>query len=312
MATENLLSKFAEHLTELGLSSTTIVNYLADMRVFIRWFSQAKGISASILDLSPADVQDYLLYLQAAQGRAPSTINRHLQSIRSFCNFAVGIGLMESNPCAGVKPLKGSKRLTLRVLDRAEIAHLMEAVQQRRPRLVKRDYAIIQVLLQTGIRVSELCNLRLSDLELSEEGGALTIRTARGQKCRRIPLNASVRKAISAYLDVRPPRAESDHLFLTQAGTPLSIRAVQQLVSDYAKAAGLERVSANTLRHTFAKCMLEDTGDLALVSKLLGYVRIETAAKYIAPREEEDVTEVMEKSSLNVYWGNAGSLVAAP
>lgn len=300
MATGNLLSRFAEHLAELGLSSTTITNYLADMRVFVCWFNQAKGNPASIQDLTPTDVQDYLLHLQVTKGRARSTINRHLQSIRSFCSFAMDIGLMDSNPCAGLKQLKASKRPIPRALDRADVAHLMEAVQQGHPRLAKRNYAIVQMLLQAGIRVGELCNLRLSDLELSEEGGVLTIRSARGGERRRIPLNDSVRRAISAYLDVRPPRVESDRLFLTEAGTPLSIRAVQQLVSDYAKAAGLEGVSANTLRHTLAKCLLEDTGDLALVSKLLGYARIETAAKYVA-REKEDLTEAIEESSLNVY-----------
>lgn len=295
-----LFTLFKEHLTKAGLSRTTIANYLADVRVFASWIAQTKGDTFALSDITASDIQDYCQYLQTVKQRPISTINRHLHSIRKLCWFAVNTGLMGSNPSAAVKLLKRPQPLSPRTLDRVEVTRLVQAVQQSRSHLVARDHAVIQMLLQTGMRVGELANLRLSDLDLSEKSGMVSVRARAGEQPRRIPLNASARKALTAYLEVRPASAESDTVLLTRDGRPLSVRSIQQIVSTYARAAGLTNISASTLRNTYAAHLLKDSGDLILVAQLLGHRRVETTTKYILPRVE-DATEVVEKSSLNVY-----------
>jgi site-specific recombinase XerD len=296
----DLFAQFKAHLTKAGLSRTTIANYLADVRVFAGWVAQTKADTFALSNITASDIQNYCQYLQAVKQSPISTINRHLHSIRKLCSFAVDRGLMSSDPAAAVKLLRRPQPLSPRTLDREEVTRLVQTVQQSRSPLVARDHAIIQMLLQTGIRVGELANLRLSDLDLAEKSGMVTVGASGGVQPRRIPLNASARKALTTYLEVRPASAKSGAVFLSRDARPLSVRSIQQIVSTYAQTAGLTDVSASTLRDTYAAHLLKDSGDLTLVARLLGHRRVETTTKYISPRVE-DATEVVEKSSLNVY-----------
>lgn len=297
VADSDVLAQFQEYLTEDGLSTRTVVNYLADVRAFLRWCSQKNlpGLSA----LMPSDVQSYLLHLHAVEGRAGSTVNRRLQAIRKLCQFAVETGLTTTNPSVGIKLLKKAPEVTPRTLDRDEVSRLVESIQQGTSWLARRDHAIIQLMLQTGMRVGEMADLRLADVNLHDDAGTLAVRTGKGQ-VREVPLNASARRSLSSYLAVRPDAGGSDHLFLSREGAPLSVRSIQHVASNHAKAAGLEGVSAKTLRLTCAKYMLQSTENLTLVSRLLGHNRTETTARYIVSRDG-DAAEVAEESPLNIY-----------
>lgn len=278
-ADNDLLTRFEEYLMRLGLSPATVINYLADMRGFARWCVQSRQ-GCSLLNLTAEDVQTYCQYLRTERGLSAATVNRHLQAIRRFCDFARQAALMEGNPAAEVKPIQASPN-SRRALEADEIARLLEAVQAGRPSLVKRDYAIIQLFLQTGIKVGELTELQLADIELADGRGTLTVRGNEGNSHRCIPLNAPVCQALQAYLQVRPPAPEVQHLFLSQEGRSISARTVQRLVTVYTQAANLRGVSAHTLRYTFATSKLEETGDLATVANLLGHRSVATTLKYI-------------------------------
>jgi len=158
----------------------------------------------------------------------------------------------------------------------------------------KRDIAILQVLRHTGIRVGELCALRVADIQTSERKGSLTVRSGRGSKHRVIPLNLNVRKALDDYLKVRPEVAD-DQLFIGQRGEGLKVRAVEDVVAKYARLAGLE-VHPHQLRHTFAKAALDSGTDLVAVATLLGHQRLETTAIYTkpSPRDLEKAVERLE------------------
>jgi len=187
---------------------------------------------------------------------------------------------MESNPAADVRPIQVPPA-SRRALDADEIARLLEAIQAGRPSLVKRDYAIIQLLLQTGIKVGELTELQLADIELTDSKGTLTVNGNGSNSHRRIPLNVPACQALQEYLQVRPPSPGVEQLFLSQEGNSISARTVQRLVNVYTRAADLTGVSAHTLRYTFATSMLEETGDVATVANLLGHRSVETTLKYI-------------------------------
>lgn len=283
---DELLARFGEYLRASALAPRTVANYLADMRAFVRWYAAANG-GAALSDLTAEDVEEFCRHMGNDEGWVPSTVNRRLQAVRKFCSFAVEMGLMEDNPAAKVK-LLGVRPAAPRSLAPHEVERLLGAVRGKRPGLVKRDYAIIRLLLATGIKVGELVDLRLSDLRLGEDGGWLTV----GSDRRCIPLDAATCAALRDYLRVRPASPGVENLFLSQEGAPISSRTVQRLVSAYAEEAGLEGVSPRVLRHTFAKSMLKEMGDLAAVARLLGHRSLETTAKYledgggVSPRSE--------------------------
>jgi site-specific recombinase XerD len=279
-ADNNPLARFEEYLVRLGLSPATVVNYLADMRGVVRWCVEL-GQGYCLLNLTADDVRAYCQHLRRERGLSPATVNRHLQAIRKFCDFARRANLMESNPAAAVRPIRVPPT-SRRALDADEIARLLEAAQAGRPSLGKRDYAIIQLLLQTGIKVGELTKLQLADIELTDSRGTLTVKGNEGNHHRRIPLNTPAYQALQEYLRVRPPSPGVKHLFLSQEGNSISARTVQRLVNAYTRAADLTGVSAHTLRYTFATSMLEETGDVATVANLLGHRSVETTLRYIS------------------------------
>ena len=284
---EELFARFEEHLARSALASTTIVNYLADLRTFARWHADVRGAASSLLELTPDDIREYRRHMRINEGWTPATINRRLQAVRKFYSFAMETGLMESNPASEVKLVARSEPDLPRALAPEEVTSLLQAIQGGRPSLVKRDHAIVQLLLQTGIKLGELTGLRLSDVQLRGNGeGSLLVGEGDGNNCRQVPLNSLACAALQDYLRVRPPSASTENLFLSQDGNCISKRTVQRLIRVYTQAAGLEDVSAHILRHTFAVSTLADTGDISLVSRLLGHRCMETTAKYLAARDQ--------------------------
>jgi len=293
----NTLATYGEYLARSGLSELTVKNYVADLKHLASW--AALNGARPLVTMTGQEIQAYRTDLLTAKAHPPATVNRRLQAIRKFFRYALERGLVETDPSSGIKLVPQLRSEGPRGLDGSEVESLLVAVREGGSRLASRDYAILQIMLQTGIRVGELTRLKLGDLELSEESGLLRVTGEDSSGGRQIPLNSSVRKAMRAYLKERV-ESESDHLFLSMKGEPLSVRSVQRLVGSYGRAAGMEDVSTYTLRQTCGQQLLRDTGDLALVAKLMGHRRLETAIKYVLPAQE-DLTEAAERSSLNVY-----------
>ena len=284
---EELFTRFEEHLARSALASTTIVNYLADLRTFARRHADVNGAAASLLELTPDDIREYRHHMQANEGWTPATINRRLQAVRKFYSFATETGLTESNPASEVRLIPILDSDPPRALAPEEVTSLLAAVQGGRPSLVKRDYAIVQLLLQTGFKLGELTGLRLSDVQLEGDGeGVLLVGEGDGNNHRQVPLNSLACAALRDSLRVRPSSASTENLFLSQEGNCISKRTVQRLIRVYTQAAGLEGVSAHVLRHTFAVSTLANTGDISLVSRLLGHRCLETTAKYLTARDQ--------------------------
>jgi site-specific recombinase XerD len=293
---QDTLALYGSYLTECGLSRLTVKNYVADLRHLALWLARDGG---AVLGAMEKDIRAYRADLVTAKAHPPTTVNRRLQAIRKFFRYAVESGLVDADPSEGVKLLPQAKPGVRRGLEPSEVESLLEAVRCAGSRLAKRDYAIIQVMLQTGIRVGELTRLRLADVQVTDKRGVLRVRGRGASSDREIPLNSSVRKAIGVYLAERAG-SDSGHLFLSAKGRPLSARSVQRLVRSHAEGAGLESVSTFTLRQTYGQQLLRDTGDLSLVARVMGHKRLESAIKYTLPGQE-DLTEVAERSSLNVF-----------
>jgi len=279
-----LLRHFEEYLVRSALSPTTVVNYLADLRAFARWFAERHGEGVSLTLLTSEDVRAYCRYLLDEEKRAPSTINRRLQAVRKFCRFAVENGLMAENPAAEVALLRETTP-PLPTLSQAEVAALLEAARRRRGSTAPRDYAIIRLLLDTGLRVGELVDLRLDDVDL--ELGFVMVGQSAADGGRFISLSQETCDALRDYLQVRPFVPAVDHLFLSREGNPISIRTVQRLIRLYGQLAGLEGVSAHTLRNTFAQTLWQNTRDVTTLAQALGHRSLNTTARYVTAFENE-------------------------
>jgi len=276
---EILLTQFEESLVRTDLAATTVVNYMADLRCFARWLENQLSPNGGLLGVQTEDIQRYQESM-GGEGRTLSTINRRVHALRKFYEFARTEGWMAANPARDVWPLPRPKLVPPRALTDEETRALLDAIRSAaRSSLLKRDYAIILLLLGTGVKVSELVELQLEDVEFLGEAGYLLVGQCRRDGGRYVSLSPAVCEALKEYLQVRPSIPGVHHLFLSQGGRPLSPRRVQGLVQTYAQAVHLEGVTAQVLRDTFALTMLEATGDVSLVAELLGHRRVETTAQ---------------------------------
>ncbi len=282
---DQLLTLYRQDLQRQGRSAGTIEGYLDDLQLFIRWQEQSLGESFDLARVVVLDIRSYRGHLQAVQGLSPATINRRLQSLRSFFRWAHGQGLVREDPAAGVEAVETTrKHFAPKSITSKQAHHLLREAQAGRHS--GRDYALLQVMLQAGLRVGEVATLRVDDVELRDRSGKIRVRAGKGEKERSVPLNATVRKALAGYLEKRPQVAGVDLLFISQKGQGLSERAIERIVEECARRAGLEMegITAHTLRHTFAARYLEaNPGQLVELAALLGHSDLNTTAIYTQP-----------------------------
>jgi len=276
-----LLISFQEYLVRQGMSPATVKNYLVDLRAFARWYNVQKENGASLLDFSVAELRTYRAEM-SSNGLSPSTVNRRLQALRKFGQFAVESGLLPYNLAQDVARLRTEQPLPSRALTADEADDLLEVLlAEAKPSQVQRDYAIVLTLLSCGIRLRELVDLRLEDVELGVDKGYLMVGSSAAEGGRVIPFGTATAVALIAYLRVRPNVPGGvDYFFLSREGRPISRRTVQRLVARYAQAAGLKNVSLQTLRTIFAHAMYKGTKDLEIVAKLMGHRSTATTARY--------------------------------
>ena len=288
---EALLAQFEEHLVLTQLAPSTVVNYVADLRAFVRWGRNRVDPDFSLVTLTPDTIRAYRSHLLKEKQCAIATINRRLQTLRKFCSFGVRAGLMSSNPAEGVQLVHGQSGPPPTPLTRKQTEALLQVSSSEQPSLARRDTAIFMLLLYAGLRVSELVDLRLDNVQFDHPGVHLAVKDGGRGEIRKVPLEGEVHHALYDYLSVRPKVEGEDHLFLSREGRPLSPRSVQRIVSVRARAAGLEGVSPQALRRTYANRLLARTGDLALVSERLGHQKLTTTMRYINESGQQQISE---------------------
>jgi len=277
------IEAFEEHLRNRpeGISPYTVRGYLADLKKFSEWFKVTNDENMLLRNVTPVDVRDYKAHLQTAERFKPSTINRHLSSLRAYFSWAIQEGLIKENPVR-VRNL-GEPPRAPRSLDERLYHRLLRSVQQHGS---KRDAAIIQLLRHTGLRVGELCNLELQDIEMSTRKGKVIIRSGKGHRYREVPLNLDARRTLQAYFADRK-EVDDPHVFIGQRGNGLTDAAVYDVVKKYARLSNVDGVSPHVLRHTFARSLLDKGVDLVTVQQLMGHKRIDSTARYTKPSERD-------------------------
>ncbi len=273
-----LIELFLDYvILERGLSERTREAYAADLERF-RHYMEQQGVH------SPNDVQrdqivDYLMY-ERDRGLSVNSISRRLVSIKVFFAFLLREGLLARN----VTDVMESPRLWKvlpGLLTQREVDRLLAAPAGDAP-LQVRDRAVLEMLYATGMRVSELCDLKLDDLH-NEEGYLRCF--GKGSKVRVVPFGSASRAALERYLlQVRPlleKTGPSRTVFLTRIGGPFTRQRLWQLVKDYTRRAGVDKpVSPHTLRHSFASHLLANGAPLRVIQEMLGHADIATTQVY--------------------------------
>ena len=281
------LERFAVFLEQAERSPLTIKNYLSDLRAFAAWFEEMNGDSFEPAKITPTDLREYKRWMVSHCGFKPNSINRKLATLKSFIHWATETGLVADARALKMPKAEREERHGPRWLDRREQNKLLRVAERADQ---PRDLALIKLLLNTGLRVQELCDLTWRDVMLTERKGTLTVRNGKGGKRRQVPLNQSARSALLA-MEYQKHAGKRTHIFVGQRG-PLTPRGVQNLLSKYA-AAGLEEVSPHTLRHTFCKNLVDAGVGLEKVAALAGHESLETTRRYCEP-SLKDLERVVE------------------
>jgi len=275
----NLIPLFIDYLTvERGLSKNTLESYQRDLTAFSQFVTKTLPCDISAMDKS--HIVAYLTFLQKS-GRANATISRNLASLRSFFHFLLREECLERDPTAHVDTPKIEKKLP-KVLTIAEVESLLAAPEVK-TLAGSRDKAMLEVLYASGIRVSELISIRITDLNLSS--GFLRC-MGKGSKERIIPIGEMAQTTAAHYIRMRKSSMENrpdieEVLFLNHHGAQMSRQGFWKILKKYAQRAGIQKdITPHTVRHSFATHLLERGADLRAVQEMLGHADISTTQIY--------------------------------
>lgn len=274
--------QFTDFLKGKQHSSATILAYGKDIEQLASFLEDLN--KHQVHEVSKDDIQAFLAKMQD-QGYTPKSLSRKLNSTRTFYRFLKVNEFITDDPSL----LVSHPRYELappRILKPTEYRALRDASRND-----SRMFAIIELLLQTGIRIGELASLRLGDIKES----AIHIRPIEKHEERDVPLNKPAKEALERYLKTRP-QVEDEHVFITKSGKPFLVRNIRTAIERYFRLAEIENAKVNDLRHTFVAHHLKNGVSLVLLSKLLGHKRISTTERYLDYVKEraKDTTSLAE------------------
>ncbi|MBQ5435628.1 MAG: site-specific tyrosine recombinase XerD [Bacteroidales bacterium] len=274
---ETTLLEFRDHLKlERSMSPNTVSGYASDVR---KYFDGLRGDGIAPADAGPDDIARFLEALVQA-GVTKRSQARAISSVKALYRFLDAEGRLGENPCDKISVPKINPYMPT-VLSVEEVLSILDAVDLSQPQ-GHRNRAILEVLYSCGLRVSELVNLKISDLFLDEQ----FIRVfGKGSKQRLVPIGEPAIRAITLYREVRDAgpvqKAAEDILFLNRNGGKLTREMVFHIVRDATAAAGVRKnVSPHTFRHSFATHLVENGADLRVVQQMLGHESILTTEIY--------------------------------
>jgi integrase/recombinase XerC len=272
---DEALAEFLRYLAlERNASELTLKSYREDLTQAAGFFAEKLG-KATPERLTPRLMRAYLAWLHE-QGYAKTTIARRIAAVRSWCRFLCRQGTLKSNPAEGLRGPRQDKKLP-NFLSPEDLARLLTAPAGDTP-LGCRDRAILETLYSAGVRVSELTNLNLDDVDFDD--GCAVVR-GKGKRERLVLLGKECRAALEVWVARREGLARDSALFVNKSGKRLSPRSVGRLLEKYLAQAGVDpRASPHTLRHSFATHLLDNGADIRSVQELLGHRSLSTTQVY--------------------------------
>lgn len=274
----DLISAYENYLTKVKQASVnTVFSYLRDIRQFSAWLQLTSGVSVD--DATQLNISDYLNHLEQ-EGRSKSTVSRTLASLKNFYGYVVSSGFLETSPVAvDIRVERGEKKLP-QILTGKEVELLLAQPVCVDPKGF-RDKAMLEVMYATGIRVSELIDLDVTNVNL-ELG---VIKCSGTKKTRLIPVYPAALKSLSVYInDVRDAMLADPNeqaLFVNVGGARMSRQGFWKILKHYQQTAHIEKdITPHTLRHSFAVHLLENGADLNSVQELMGHSDISSTQMY--------------------------------
>ena len=248
-------------------SASTIVAYGKDIEQLVAFLEELSR--NQIHEVNKDDIEAFLAKL-SKEGYTPKSISRKINSTRTFYRFLKSQNTLSINPASEITHPRYEVKPP-RILSKMEYRALRDACRSD-----IRTYAIVELFLQTGIRIGELANLKLDNLKDKD----LMVEALEGHQERNVPLNKAAKAAIQNWLSSRP-KSEDGALFVTKTGRPLLVRNIRTTIDRYFKSAGIEGAKVNDLRHTFIAHHLASGTPLTVISKLVGHKRLSTTEKYL-------------------------------
>jgi len=271
------ITEYLNHLVvERGLSKNTVSAYRRDLSTLLNFAEENSAI-----DFSEEFMADFVAHLRSRKTLVESSISRSVVTARNFSAFrAKELKLVD--PIRNFAPPKIPARLP-KALTYQVVLDLIEGAGRESNPMALRDAALVDLIYSTGSRISEVLDLKVSDLDSSD--GSLLVRvTGKGNKQRVVPVGSLARSAVEAYLiRLRPQLLKSkrsDSLFLNSRGSRLSRQSAWQIISDLAMALKIDGVSPHSLRHSFATHLLDGGADIRVVQELLGHASVTTTQIY--------------------------------
>ncbi len=264
---ETAQKEFTNFLHDKGRASATILAYGKDIEQLVAFLVKRKITQAT--SVTQEHIEEFKKAL-AEDNYTPKSISRKLNSVKTFFRFLKSSGAIKDDPASLVAHPKYEIKPP-RILTRMEYRALRDSARDD-PRMS----AIIELLLQTGMRIGELARLELGDIKEKE----IQIKAYESHSARTIPLNKAAKSAIDRYREVRT-KSQTKNVFLTKTGRPLLIRNIRTAIDRYFRIAGIKGAKVNDLRHTFIAHQLMTGASVILVSKLAGHKRLSTTEKYL-------------------------------
>ena len=272
-------------INELDLRPATVRNYLSDVQQFMAWFEKQHTQSFALDAVATPTLTTYRDYLQHDLQRKPATINRYLVSLKRYFSWASQIEQIQRNPAEPVKLVNETTTAPEQLSD-AQEAKLMATVVQENN---QRDVTLITLMLHTGLRVSEICDLRWEHVVLQPRSGYLKIWGKR-QKYREVPLNSTARKTLFELQLEQSPEANDVVFISVRTKNKLTPRAIGFIIKKYAERAGLD-IHPHDLRHRFGYRMAKSTS-LHRLAQILGHDSLDTTMIYVQATQHDLQQEV--------------------
>jgi site-specific recombinase XerD len=278
---KNLLPKFIDNLKQNGRSPSTILAYRADLEQLILFLqNKNKVLPDQVLSSDLESFRDTLL----SEKYTPKSVSRKLNAVKTFFRWLISQKEISSDPSANVAHPKIESSLP-KFLSQLEYRALRDVV-----RADTRIAAIVEIILQTGMRISEVANLKTENVKDEQ----VTIEAYATQPERTIPLNKPAKDALTIHLTNRP-KSDSPYIFISKNGRPLAVRNIRAAIDRYMQKAEIPNYSVNDLRTTFIVENLKGGVDLVLLSQVAGHKRLSTTERYL---ELAQVKEPGKKQNL--------------
>ncbi len=272
-------SQFIEYLGTRRRARATIVAYGKDIEQLMQFLANMG--KKAIGEITRDDLEAFLKKL-AGDNYTPKSVSRKINSIKTFFRFLKASGIITADPAIEIEHPKYEVKPP-RILSKIEYRALRDACRGD-----ARIYAIVELFLQTGVRIGELASLTLDDVK----DGELHVAAQEGHEERNVPLNKAAKEALDRYLGARGKNSPSKSLFITKTGRPLLIRNIRTAIDRYFRIAGIEGAKVNDLRHTFIAHHLMGGTPITTLSKLVGHKRLSTTERYLELVKDKQVDNV--------------------